>query len=289
MDLRDLLRDRNFARRKPRQRDPRGEAKALRRLAAAIAAGRESVLQELCEAAIAYCGADSAGISLLETSGSGEQCFRWIAIAGSFSKYLHGTTPRNFSPCGTTLDRDRPQLYRVTRPYYDFLGVEAEDISEGMLIPWVNEDLQGTLWAVSHHSRAAFCFNDYRLLHSLAEFAAVAVHHMRRQEQRRAEESHAASAAMANDLAHQINNPLQSLTNALYLAQQIPHNTDYLSQATLELEHITDLVRRILSLQSASAQPGAVTAPEPPNPVVSITSSSTDRRRRKYPFPGAVA
>jgi hypothetical protein len=58
-----------------------------------------------------------------------------------------------------------------------------------------------------------------------------------------------ASSARANQLAHQINNPLQSLTNSLYLAL---HGEDpegarsYLEQACQELEAVSALVREIL-------------------------------------------
>ena len=292
MHLRDLLTDRNFTRRKRRQRDPRGEVKALRQLACAIAVGKDSVLEELVEVAVRYCGADSAGISLLETAASGEQRFRWVAIAGSFAKYLHGTTPRNYSPCGTTLDRNRPQLYSVTKPYYDFLGVEAEDISDGMLIPWVHGKTQGTLWAVSHGARAAFCPADYQLLHSLAEFASIAISHLQSQARRRRHEKRAASAAMANHLAHQINNPLQSLTNALYLAQQGGDDSvSYVQQATVELEQVTNLVRRILSLDKASNEVSSApqSSPAQATAVLQISSASAARRRRRYPAREAVA
>lgn len=285
MDLRNLLSDRGFSRRKPRPRDPRGELKALRQLAYALATGRDSVIQELVDAAVSYCGADSAGISLLETTPSGEQRFRWISVAGSFAKYLHGTTPRNYSPCGTTLDRNVPQLYRVTQPYYKFLGVQAEDITDGMLVPWGYEGVRGTLWAVAHHRRYAFCMKDYRLLSSLAEFAALAVRHIYLQDSQRRKETTAASSAMANHLAHQINNPLQSLTNALYLAQQ-GGNIEYVRQASDKLQQITDLVRRLLTVSSLSLPESS---PEAAMDTLQPVSASTARTRRKYRGPEAVA
>ncbi|HEY5056383.1 MAG TPA: GAF domain-containing protein [Acidobacteriaceae bacterium] len=285
MDLRNLLEDRGFARRRSRLRDPHAEVKALRQLAFALATGKDSVIQELVDAAISYCGADSAGISLLETTPSGQQRFRWISIAGSFSKYLQGTTPRNYSPCGTTLDRNAPQLYRVTQPYYKFLGVQADDITDGMLIPWGYEGVRGTLWAVSHRQRPAFCMKDYRLLSSLADFAALAVQHIYLQDSQRRKETIAASSAIANQLAHQINNPLQSLTNALYLAQQ-GGNVEYVRQASDELRQVTDLVRRLLKISSSSLlESSPDSAPDP----LQILSASTARTRRKYRAHAAVA
>lgn len=249
MDLRNLLEDQEFLRRSRRVRTTHAELEAMRRLALVFAEGEEIVLQELADAAVACTGADSAGISLLEDQGNGALRFRWVAVAGSFAKYIEGTTPRFFSPCGTCLDRNQPQLYRVTKPYYDFLGIEADPVRDGILIPWQNEWFQGTFWAVSHASESAFDVNDYNLLSTVAEFASQAVCHHYHDQQLRAKEKLAASAAMANDLAHQINNPLQGLTNTLFLAQQGgAASARYIEQATEELAEVTELVRRLLCL-----------------------------------------
>jgi GAF domain-containing protein len=252
MELRDLLLDEEFLSRRKARRDPQGELEALRRLARVFADLPDIVLQELVDIAVDFCGADSAGISLEEPDGAGGFRFRWVAIAGSFSQYLNGTTPRFFSPCGTCLSSGRAQLYRVTKPYYDFLGVTAEEITDGMLIPWVNERMRGTIWAVAHHSREAFTPADYRLLESLADFASIAIRHQYQQEELRRREKAEASAARANEMAHQINNPLQSLTNAIYLAQQGGKNAaGYLKQAHEELVSLSQLVERLLESNSA--------------------------------------
>lgn len=247
MELRDLLKDADFAARaqSPRNRDR--NISALRGLARVFAEQPERVLQELVDLAVECCGADSAGISLEETSESGERIFRWVAISGSFAQYLHATAPRFFSPCGTCLDSGRPQLYRVTKPYYDFLGVSADEITDGMLIPWINETLRGTIWAVSHHSRETFQIEDYELLSSLADFASIALRHQHQQRALREREKEAALAAKANELAHLINNPLQSLTNTIYLAREGGADVQtLLEQAEDELTVLSGLVRKLL-------------------------------------------
>lgn len=253
MDLRDLLSDSSFAHRSsPASRaDKRFEA--LDRLAHVFAAAPEVVLQELVDIAVEFCDADSAGISLEELGEDGQLRFRWIAIAGSFAKYLYGTTPRFFSPCETCLSLGRPQLYRVTKPYYDFLGVTADPITDGMLIPWVNEYRRGTIWAVAHHSREAFSIEDYKLLSALADFAAIAIRHQHQAESLREQDRSKASAARANELAHQINNPLQSLTNIMYLASNGDEQTPaLLEQASLELTALSELVNKLLHLDKSS-------------------------------------
>jgi hypothetical protein len=252
MELRDLLSDEKFLHRKIiAERDGR-RFEALDTLAHVFAEAPDVVLQKLVDIAVKFCGADSAGISLEESGEDGEQHFRWIVIAGSFAQYVNGTTPRFFSPCGTCLSSGRPHLFRVTKPYYDFLGVAAEPITDGVLIPWTTESRRGTIWAVAHHSREAFDFNDYRLLNSLADFAAIAIRYQSQEENLRRHDRQAASSARAHELAHEINNPLQSLTNTLYLASQSGPDTQlYVNQACQELNALSEKVRNLLSLSGA--------------------------------------
>jgi len=256
MEMRDLLSDSEFfEREKSLERSDRG-FEALDQLAHVFAEAPHIVLQKLVDIAVEFCGADSAGISLEEPDEKGVLRFRWIVISGSFSQYLNGTTPRFFSPCGICLSAGRPQLYRLNKPYYDFLGVVADPITDGMLIPWTTGEVRGTIWAVAHHSREAFNANDYKLLKSLADFASIAIRHQRREEVLMKQEREMASMARANELAHQINNPLQTLTNTLYLAL---HGGDaeqgevFLEQASRELKVVSDLVREILGVSKPQA------------------------------------
>jgi signal transduction histidine kinase len=204
MDLRDLLNDAAFRRRKKRARKGNREEDAYRALARVFAASPDVVLQRLVDTATSFCGADSAGISLEGTNEKGERIFRWVAVSGSFAGFLGGTTPRFFSPCGTTLDSSRPQLYRVTKAYYDYLGIQAEPITDGILIPWETAGMHGTLWCVSQRRREAFDFADYELLDGLASFAAAAIRNSSQQKQLREQESLLAAAAIEKKLAPEL-------------------------------------------------------------------------------------
>jgi len=248
MEMRDLFQDAEFLHREKRSRDPIATGEAFRQLARVFAESPGAILQRLVEVAVEFCHADSAGISLEEVGDKGERRFRWVAIAGTFAGFVQGTTPRFFSPCGTTLERRTPQLYRVTKLYYDFLGIEAEPITDGILIPWQFGETRGTIWAVAHSSREAFDFEDYRLLDGLADFAAIALRHQLQQTTLRSREQDATKARMANELAHELNNPLQALSNCVYLARQGKDVPARLEQAAQEIERIAQLVKRIVTL-----------------------------------------
>lgn len=174
-EMHDLALSPEFLNREPKLRMENREQLALNAIASKFSAPRESMLNELVHAAVDYCGADSAGISLEEDDGHGGLRFRWVAVAGSFEKYLGGTTPRNASPCGVCVDHWRPQHYKVTQPFYDSLGVTAENIRDGLLIPWQSDDERGTIWAVSHESDPAFDMSDYRVLQSLADLVSASI------------------------------------------------------------------------------------------------------------------
>jgi signal transduction histidine kinase len=175
MELHDLLSDREFLDRTDAPTRAEKRFEALQTLAHVFTDDPRVVLQKLVDIAVEFCGADSAGISLEEADEQGNPTFRWVAISGTFSQYLNGRTPRFFSPCGTCLSTGRPQHYRVTKPYYDFLGVVAEPITDGMLIPWRSDQNKGTVWAISHGSPQTFNAEDYKLLAALADFAGISV------------------------------------------------------------------------------------------------------------------
>jgi signal transduction histidine kinase len=175
MELHDLLLDTEFLDRNDVSSRAVRRFEALQTLAHVFTEEPQVVLQKLVDIAVEFCGADSAGISLEEPDEQGNPTFRWVAISGTFSQYLNGRTPRFFSPCGTCLSTGRAQHYRVTKPYYDFLGVVAEPITDGMLIPWMSDQNRGTIWAISHGSPRTFNSEDYKLLDALADFAGISV------------------------------------------------------------------------------------------------------------------
>ncbi len=157
-------------------RPPNSEALAgaLVTLAQALAGSPEQVLQELVKNALDLCAAQSAGISLLEEE-EGRKIFRWHGLAGRYAQHLWGTTPREFSPCGTVLDTDKVQLMAHLDRHYTYFAEVEPHIEEALLIPFhVRGEAVGTVWVLSHDQARRFDAEDARVMTTLAEFAAAA-------------------------------------------------------------------------------------------------------------------
>jgi hypothetical protein len=237
--------------RRPHERDMAKQMEAMQRIAQAFVEEPLNILQELVNSALDLCNADSAGISLEKEDGTDDDFYHWIATAGQYSDFLNAMLPRYPSACGVCLERGRPQIFRVGQPFFDIMGIEAPLVTDGILLPWEVDGTRGTIFIMAHGRTEAFDAGDCRVMEVLANFAAMGV---RQQHQRKAlmeQEKHAAAAAMANKLAHRINNPLQSLTNVLYLASEGYNGADAVpvgQQALADIEKLSALVKKLLAL-----------------------------------------
>jgi transcriptional regulator with GAF, ATPase, and Fis domain len=253
LEVSDLYSDVGFRARKSRQKNPTKQLEAMRRLARAFVESPDTILQELVNAAVDLCQAESAGISLQGKDQNGETFYRWVATAGEYQRFLNAILPSFPSACGLTIERRQPQLFRVSQRFFDLMEVDAPVVTDGILIPWEVGDTCGTIWIMSHKSEEAFDADDSRVMQLLADFAAMAIRQDQQQKKLMEQANAAAAAAMANQLAHQINNPLQSMTSALYLASlQSGANRQYLELASQQLEHLSSLVKKILALHFAA-------------------------------------
>jgi phospho-acceptor domain-containing protein/GAF domain-containing protein len=255
LEVIDILSDPQYANRKPNARDISLQMAGLERLAHAFVENPETILQELVNAAVDLCGADSAGISIEKPDRSDEQFYHWVATAGFYSGFLNAILPRYPSACGICLERGRPQLFRVSRRFFEILGVDAPLVTDGILLPWQVDGTRGTIFVMAHGRAEAFDHGDIRTMQMLSDFAAAGFRQQRQNKRLIEQERAAAAAAMANDLAHKINNPLQSITNVVYLAAN--HKTDPAVKALAadletELRQLSDLVNEILALPLAS-------------------------------------
>ena len=259
LEVIDLVEDASFAGRHLHERDVVTQMEGMRRVARAFVDSPDTILQELVNAAVELCGADSAGISIERENRTDADFYEWVATAGAYSGFLNAVLPRWPSACGVCLERGQPQLFRVKQRFFDLLGVEAPEVTDGILLPWDEGETRGTIFIMAHGRDEAFDGNDVRMMQMLADFVKMGVRQQQQQKQLVEQAIHAAAAGMANELAHRINNPLQSITNIVYLAGEGKIGGDAKSVADEMSEHLVRLsavVKKLLALPSGPVHLG---------------------------------
>lgn len=173
---RDIFITDELAARPPRRENHRLENLALQDLIASLKGPPEEVLPRFVDIAMKLTGGVAAGLSLFE-AGSGPGVFRWRHLRGTLAAFEGATTPRNDSPCGVTLDQNRPVLARHAERFYGWIAAAHIEVPEVLLVPLRVGDGEpaGTLWVVSD-KEGHFDSGDARLASELAAFVSVALH-----------------------------------------------------------------------------------------------------------------
>ncbi|MEO6120457.1 MAG: GAF domain-containing protein [Terriglobales bacterium] len=155
------------------------QRQALEALGATLGKSRDSTLRALSDLALTVCQAGTAGVSILCSDGKGGEHFRWAALSGVYRDHVGGTTPRDFSPCGTTLDRGSPQLFAYPGRCFPYFNAVQPPIVEALVIPIVYGRVAlGTLWIVSHDDTCYFTLTESEVMQSMVALvaAALAIH-----------------------------------------------------------------------------------------------------------------
>jgi len=255
LEVNDLKGNAEFLARPVQGRDDARQIAGLQRLCRAFVETPETLLQELVRSAVELCGADSAGISIERKDGTPDRFYHWVATEGVYAGFQDAMLPQYPSACGVCLERGRPQLFRVGKRFFDILGVDAPLVTDGLLLPWQAGETRGTIYVMAHTRDQAFDREDLRLMTMLADFAAMAVRHQGQQAALLEQASRSAAASMADGLAHKINNPLQSLTNLVFLAQQDSTGAEareFAERLMPDLQRLTMLVSQLLAVPSAA-------------------------------------
>ena len=161
--------------RAPKKTDYLQEKLALQDLARQMVDHPAHVLPHLVDLAIEICGGISGGISLYEQDPA-PGIFRWHYLRGNLEKFTGGTTPRDFSPCGVTLDLKTPVLSAHPERVYTWLADADIALTELLLVPLYvgGATPLGTLWIVSA-DEGHFDSGHARIMTELAAFAGMAL------------------------------------------------------------------------------------------------------------------
>jgi len=175
--LEDVLITEQLFLRAQKRRDPREEADSLQRLAHGMASRPGKLVETLLEMALRLCGAGTAGISLLEERPDAEPVFRWTHLAGALQGYVGKVKPKDFSPSAICLNLGSPQLFSYPARYFEYFKDVNPPIVETLIFPLpIGDEIQGTLWIVSHDENVKFDSEDVRLMTVLAEFTSCGLH-----------------------------------------------------------------------------------------------------------------
>jgi PAS domain S-box-containing protein len=92
----------------------------------------------------------------------------------------------------------------------------------------------------------------------------------------------AAMGRLANSIAHEINNPLEAITNLLYLLKIGKHDaetTEYIEMASTELERVSRITKQTLAFNRESNQPVEISVAEIIDGVVTLYAPQFNLKR----------
>lgn len=238
----DLFITEELQRRRETQADYLTEKRALQDLAARMHDAPEEVLPRFVELAMQITGGISAGLSLYEETPA-PGVFRWRYLKGLLSSFENTVVPRDFSPCGETLDEDRPVLCCHPERYYDWVSDAGLVIPEVLLVPLHFEGAEpiGTLWILAP-SEGHFHAGHARAAGELAHFSGIALRMLRSQQQ--LQKALEQQEMLAREMGHRVN-------NLFTVAQSLVHLT---ARTTItKAEMVDTLAGRFSALARAHA------------------------------------
>ena len=126
--LEDALMTSELTHRRPRVPDDASENSVLVALAREMAVNPCNLLHRLVDKTVDLCRAGTAGISVLKTDTDGDY-LACEAFSGVYPPDVGSRIPRHFSPSGTTLDRNAPQLFAYPARYFTYFPQVAAPLS----------------------------------------------------------------------------------------------------------------------------------------------------------------
>ena len=199
-------------RRIPKSTDYKREKLALQDLARQMIDHPAKVLPHLVDLAIELCEGISGGISIYETDPP-PGVFRWHHLRGDLTKFTGETTPRNFSPCGVTLDLNAVVLSQRPERVYTWLRDADISLAECLLVPLFigGKEPLGTLWIVSQNE-GHFDSGHARVMTELAGFAGIAVSMVKHEQTLK--QTLEQQESLTREMAHRVKN-LFAITDGL--------------------------------------------------------------------------
>ena len=213
-------------RRSAKKTDYLQEKLALQVMAAHMADRPSEVLPRFVDLAMEMTGGVSAGLSLYESEPA-PGVFRWQYLRGTLEPFNGATTPRNFSPCGITLDRNGPVLSAHPERVYSWIADANIVVPEVLLVPLYigSEAPLGTLWIVSDKT-GHFDSGHARVMAELASFVGIALRML--QTEQRLQQALEEQQLLAKEMSHRVKNLFAMTTGLIRLSAKDTDSKDEL-------------------------------------------------------------
>ena len=229
LNAEDVIITDDLFRRAPKRTDHLKEKLALHELAKLMADDPAAVLPRFVDLAMQITGGVSGGLSLYEPTPA-PGVFRWSYLRGTLSRFEGATTPRDFSPCGITLDRDEPVLSRHPERVYDWISDAGIVVPEVLLVPLYigSKEPLGTLWIVSDEDEH-FDRSDARAMTELASFVGIALQMLRGK--RAAHQALETQETLTKEMNHRVKNLFSLVDGMVRLTAKSTNTSDEMSVA----------------------------------------------------------
>ncbi|GLS20255.1 histidine kinase [Labrys miyagiensis] len=191
--------------------DPTREKATLLDLAYQMSNAPDQILPRFVQHALAITGGASAGLSLLDSEET--KTFRWCYLQGELTVFEGAETPRDDSPCGTTLDQNATVLASHPERFHTWIAEAGIVVPEVLLVPLYlgSRAPTGTLWIVAARE-GHFDGGHARAMIEIAAFVGIAIELIKGRD--RLTEALDQQALVAREMGHRLNN-LFAITDGL--------------------------------------------------------------------------
>lgn len=233
-------------RRPPRKTDYLREKQALQDLAGRMIDQPAEVLPRFVDLAMEMTDGIAAGISLYEENPA-PGVFRWQYLRGALERFNGATTPRNFSPCGITLDSMAPVLTCHSERMYDWIAQAGIIAPEVLLVPLYLGGTKplGTLWIVSDQEEH-FDSGHARVMTELATFVGIALRMLQTENQLK--QALEQQEMLATEMHHRVKNAFALIDGMIRVSKKgasTPEEmAERLSGRVRALDNAQALIRR---------------------------------------------
>jgi len=239
-----------LASRREKVGDPLRERQALQDLAIRMLDQPEDVLPRFVELAMEMTGGISAGLSLYEPEPL-PGVFHWRHLKGVLAPFENAITPRDFSPCGTTLDENRPVLCRHPERFYGWIADAGIVVPEVLLVPlWLGEaKALGTLWIVAE-KEDHFDAGHARIATGLGTFVGAALKMI--ENKRRLEAALEEQETLTREMSHRVKNLFAIAESMVRMSARSSESKEEMTQSLIGRFHALasahGLIRRSFSI-----------------------------------------